>query len=159
MDANSHSVSPELSLLTNNLAIPQTRFSPSCALCHTLFISDNNEPANFEAINIFDDCKFLLLEDLGTPMRDYQTRSWIESRRSKRVHSDAESDGVDSLFEETESITGYRNINRAYGGNFDASVDGNTYVDNDHSSGSDFETHTDIDPMHAGIYNWNSHNE
>ncbi|XP_049406554.1 uncharacterized protein LOC125870220 [Solanum stenotomum] len=181
MDANSHSVSPELSLLghmTNNLAIAQTGFSPSCALCHRLFISDN-DAADFEAINICGDCKFLLLEDLGTPMRDYQrlyTSSRTtpsESRRWRGVHSDAEGDGVDSLFGETESnvtISGYRNFNSeidsiSYGGNSDASVDGNSYLDNDHSShsdeGSDFETDTDtdIDPMHAGIYNWNSDNE
>ncbi|KAK6780072.1 hypothetical protein RDI58_022256 [Solanum bulbocastanum] len=122
MDANSHSVSPELSLLghmTNNLAIGQTGFSPLCALCHRLFISDN-DVVDFEAINICGDCKFLLLEDLGTPMRDYQ-RLYTNSRttpseckRWRRVHSDAEGDGVDSLFGETESnvtISGYRNFN------------------------------------------------
>lgn len=240
MDANLDSVSPELSdfsllgHMSSILAVGQTGLAPSCALCHKLLISDN-EAGEFEAINICGDCKFLLLEDLETPMRDYQsgapvtsgrlysssesietlftqhfsqlinlarqnTANGLEhdnqsiegdvglrsvqhtssrttpsgSRRWRRVHSDAESDGVDSLFGETESnitISGYRNFNSeiesvsysAYGGNSDASVDGNSYLDNDHSShsdeGSEFQTDTDIDPMHAGMYNWNSDNE
>lgn len=239
MDANSDSVSPELSdssllgHMSNILAVGQTGLAPSCALCHRLLISDN-EAGEFEAINMCGDCKFLLLEDLGSPMQDYQRRTPVPSRRLysssesienlftqhfsqminlarqnpandlehdnqsiegdvglrsvqrtssrttpsgsrrwRRVHSDAESDGVDSLFGETESnvtISGYRNFSEiesisysAYGGNSDASVDGNSYLDNDHSShsdeGSDFETDTDIDPMHAGMYNWNSDNE
>lgn len=240
MDANSDSVSPEFSdssllgHMSNILAVDQTGLAPSCALCHRLLISDN-EAGEFEAINICGDCKFLLLEDLGTPMRDYQRGTPVSSRRLysssesieilfsqhfsqminlarqsptnalehdnqsiegdvglrsvqrtssrttpsgsrrwRRVHSDTESDGVDSLFGETESnvtFSGYRNFNSeiesisysAYGGNSDASVDGNSNLDNDHSShsdeGSDFETDTDIDPMHAGMYHWNSDNE
>lgn len=240
MDANSDSVSPEFSdssllgHMSNILAVDQTGLAPSCALCHRLLISDN-EAGEFEAINICGDCKFLLLEDLGTPMRDYQRGTPVSSRRLysssesieilfsqhfsqminlarqsptnalehdnqsiegdvglrsvqrtssrttpsgsrrwRRAHSDTESDGVDSLFGETESnvtFSGYRNFNSeiesisysAYGGNSDASVDGNSNLDNDHSShsdeGSDFETDTDIDPMHAGMYHWNSDNE
>ncbi|KAJ8550786.1 hypothetical protein K7X08_000156 [Anisodus acutangulus] len=240
MDANSDSVSQELSdssvhgNMSNILALGQTGVAPSCALCHRLLILDN-EAGEFEAINICGDCKFLLLEDLGTPMRDYQRGTPVSrrrlysssesienlfsqhfsqminlarqnpanglehdnqsiegdaglssvqhtssrttpsgSRRWRRVHSDTESDGVDSLFGETESnvtFNGYRNFNSefesisysAYGGNSDASVDGNSYLDNDHSAhsdeGSDFETDTDIDPMHAGMYHWNSDNE
>ncbi|KAJ8533183.1 hypothetical protein K7X08_016072 [Anisodus acutangulus] len=240
MDANSDSVSPELSdssvlgHMSNILAVGQTGVAPSCALCHRSLILDN-EAGEFEAINICGDCKFLLLEDLGTPMRDYQrgtpasrrrlysSSESIEnlfsqhfsqminlarqnpanglehdnqsiegdaglrsvqrtssrttpsgSRRWRRVHSDTGSDGVDSLFGENESnvtFNGYRNFNSefesisysAYGGNSDASVDGNSYLDNDHSAhsdeGSDFETDTDIDPMHAGMYHWNSDNE
>ncbi|CAN4115759.1 unnamed protein product [Withania somnifera] len=240
MDANSGSVSPELSdssllvHMSNILAVGQTGLAPSCVLCHRLLVSDT-EAGEFEAINVCGDCKFLLVEDLGTPMRDYQrgtpvssrrfysssesietlfsqnfsqminlarqnptnglerdnqsiegdvglrsvqrTSSWTTpsgSRRWRRVHSDTESDGVDSLFGETESnvtFSGYRNFNSeidsisysAYGGNSEASVDGNSYLDNDHSShsdeGSGFETDTDIDPMHAGMFHWNSGNE
>ncbi|KAF3645634.1 putative GDSL esterase/lipase-like [Capsicum annuum] len=240
MDANSDSVSSELSdssllgHMSNILAVGQTGLAPSCALCHRLLISDN-EAGELEAINICGDCKFLLLEDLGTPMRDYQRGTPVSSRRLysnsesietlfshhfsqminlarqspanglehdnqsiegdvglrsvqrtstritpsgsrrwRRVHSDTESDGVDSLFGETESnvtYSGYRNFNSeiesisysAYGGNSDASVDGNSYLDNDHSfhsdEGSDFESDIDIDPMHAGMYHWNPDNE
>ncbi|KAK4342581.1 hypothetical protein RND71_038397 [Anisodus tanguticus] len=240
MDANSDSVSPELSdssvlgHMSNILAVGQTGVAPSCDLCHRSLILDN-EAGEFEALNICGDCKFLLLEDLGTPMRDYQRGTPVSrrrlysssesienlfsqhfsqminlarqnpanglehdnqsiegdtglrsvqrtssrttpsgSRRWRRVHSDTESDGVDSLFGETESnvtFNGYRNFNSefesisysAYGGNSDASVDGNSYLDNDHSAHSDegsyFETDTDIDPMHAGMYHWNSDNE
>ncbi|XP_059305197.1 uncharacterized protein LOC132056842 isoform X1 [Lycium ferocissimum] len=236
MDANTDSVSPELSdssvlgHMSNLLAVGQTGLAPSCALCHRLLVLDNE--GEFESINICGDCKFLLLEDLGTPMRDHQRVTPVSRRRLysssesienlfsqhfsqminlarqnpanglehdnqsieedaglrsvqrtssrttpsgwRRVHSDTESDGVDSLFGETESnftFSGYRNFNSeiesisysAYGGNSDASVDGNSYLDNDHSAhsdeGSDFETDTDIDPMNAGMYHWNSDNE
>lgn len=239
MDANSDAVSPEFSdyvfgHMSSILAVGQAGLAPSCALCHRLLMSDN-EAGEFEEINMCADCKFLLLEDLGTPMRDYQRRMPVSrrrlysssesienlfsqhfsqminlarqnpanglehdnqsiegdaglrsvqhtssrttpsgSRRWRRVHSDTESDGADSLFGETESnvtFNGYRNFNSeiesisysAYGGNSDASVDGNSYLDNDHSAhsdeGSDFETDTDIDPMGAGMYHWDSDNE
>ncbi|CAH9125117.1 unnamed protein product [Cuscuta epithymum] len=172
----------------------------SCALCMRILTSDN-DTSDFEAVNMCSDCKFLLLEDLDSPMRDvYQWRSFglrrsrynsssesIEnlfpqqlshmlnvarenqdniftsyratpsgSRRWRRVVSDSESDGIDSVIAESESNVSFsghyrvmhvENETMSYAGSSSASIDG---------EGSDVDTDTDIDPMHAGMYHWNS---
>ncbi|RVW79627.1 E3 ubiquitin-protein ligase RING1-like [Vitis vinifera] len=96
------------------------------------------------------------------------------SRRWRRVPSDTESDGfdnLDSLYGESESnisYGGYRLFNgesdaisfSAYGGDSDASVDGHSFLDTEMyvqpDDGSNLNSDTDIDPMHARLSQWNS---
>ncbi|KAL3635126.1 hypothetical protein CASFOL_019673 [Castilleja foliolosa] len=76
------------------------------------------------------------------------------SRRWRRVFSDTESDGFDSLYGESESNVSFRRYS-AYGPDSDASVDdfGRLNIE------SDLDSDTDIDPMNAGLYRWNSEEE
>ncbi|KAM7463871.1 hypothetical protein LguiA_031992 [Lonicera macranthoides] len=205
----------------------------ACALCQRILSSDN-EAGDLEAISICGDCKFLYLEDIGTPIHDVQRRATrvrrgrrtysssesaenifsqefsniinlarqsqpsisehesqsvdgnatamlvqpsssrttpSGSRRWRRVLSDTESDGFDSLYGESDSnvsFSGYRLFHgendtisfSAYGGDSDASVDGHSLVDNDifghPDAESDLDSDSDIDPMHAGLSQWNS---
>lgn len=96
------------------------------------------------------------------------------SRRWRRVLSDTESDGFDNmdfLYGETESNVSFGRHRvfhgesdaisfSTYGGDSDASVDLHGFLDsemfNQPNDGSDFESDTDIDPMHAGLNHWNS---
>ncbi|KAL2541276.1 RING/U-box superfamily protein [Abeliophyllum distichum] len=94
------------------------------------------------------------------------------SRRWRRVVSDAESDGFDSFYGENESNVSFRRYRHfpgegdtisytTYGGDSDASIDGNLENVNfaQPDGGSDQESDTDIDPMHAGLYQWNSEDQ
>ncbi|KAL3531581.1 hypothetical protein ACH5RR_005102 [Cinchona calisaya] len=216
----------------SNVAAGQSDHPAPCALCHQLLPS-SDEHGDFEAISICGDCKFLFLEDHGTPMQDnYRTRvrglrrrryrssepieslfsqqfshiinqarqnqaPFVEhdnrsidgdaatmlvqltssrttpsgSRRWRRVLSDTESDGFDSLFGEGESnvsLSGSRYFYgesdsisfSAYGGESDISMDDHSFLENENYGHtdlvSDHDTDTDIDPMHAGLYHWNS---
>ncbi|XP_072955019.1 uncharacterized protein [Typha angustifolia] len=85
----------------------------------------------------------------GTPSR---SRRW-------RASSDNESDGadqMDSVFGESDSNVSFG----GYGGDSDASLDRNSLLDRDMLIQLDNEsyiyTDTDIDPMHAGLDQWNS---
>ncbi|KAF8397081.1 hypothetical protein HHK36_015988 [Tetracentron sinense] len=96
------------------------------------------------------------------------------SRRWRRVLSDNESEGfdnLDSIFGENESnvsFGGYRAFHgesdaisfSAYGGDSDVSVDGHSLLDREiliqPDDGSDVDSDTDIDPMHAGLSQGNS---
>ncbi|XP_022761346.1 E3 ubiquitin-protein ligase Praja-2-like [Durio zibethinus] len=95
------------------------------------------------------------------------------SRRWQRVLSDSESDGfdnLDSIYGESESnvsFSWYRVFRSesdaisfsTYGGDSDASVDGHSFLDTDifvrAENRSDIDSDTDIDPMHAGLDQWN----
>ncbi|KAH6832384.1 hypothetical protein C2S53_007244 [Perilla frutescens var. hirtella] len=189
--------------------------SSSCALCHTIISSSDNEGGGeLEAISICGDCKFLLLEDFETASPDrrrpvsrrtrYDSSESIESmfshqfsqiislarqnhppsddgdaaaarllpsgsRRWRRVFSDTESDGFDSLYGETESNASFRRYRAdtvsysAYGGESDASLDGQSLFENDNfglpNGESDLDSDNDIDPMNAGLFQWNSDEE
>ncbi|CAB4284998.1 unnamed protein product [Prunus armeniaca] len=96
------------------------------------------------------------------------------SRRWRRVLSDTESDGYDngdSLYGENESNLSFGRYRAfhgesdaisfsAYGGDSDASVDLHGFLDTETiiqpDDGSAFDSDTDIDPMHAGLDQWNS---
>lgn len=93
------------------------------------------------------------------------------SGRWRRVLSDTESEGIDSLYGESESnfsFNGYRFFHgesdtisfSAYGGESDTSADGHSFMDSElfarPGAGSDIDSDTDIDPMHAGFNQWNS---
>ncbi|CAA2960851.1 E3 ubiquitin- ligase Praja-2 [Olea europaea subsp. europaea] len=96
------------------------------------------------------------------------------SSRWRRVFSDTESDGFDSFYGESESNVSFRryrhfhgegdnNSYTTYGGDSDASIDGNSLLENENfaqpNGESDLESDTDIDPMHAGLYQWNSEDQ
>lgn len=96
------------------------------------------------------------------------------SRRWRRVFSDTESDGFDSLYGESESnasIMRYRIFNgegdalssSAYGGDSDVSADGQSFLEIGNfgyaDGGGGLDSDTDIDPMNAGVYHWNSEDQ
>lgn len=96
------------------------------------------------------------------------------SRRWRRVFSDTESDGFDSLYGESESNASFRRYRAVhgeadavsystYGGESDASLDGHSFLENDNfgnpNGESDLDSDNDIDPMNAGIFQWNSEDE
>ncbi|KAF2288006.1 hypothetical protein GH714_003857 [Hevea brasiliensis] len=96
------------------------------------------------------------------------------SIRWRRVLSDTGSerlDNWDSLYSENETTPSV-NWSRvylgesdaisfsAYGGDSDVDVDGHSFVDIiEPDEGSNFDSDTDIDPMHAGLNQWNSDDE
>ncbi|KAK7287047.1 hypothetical protein RIF29_00035 [Crotalaria pallida] len=97
------------------------------------------------------------------------------SRNWRRVLSDTDSDGFDnwgSLYGESESNVSFRRYGvphgdtdsfsfSAYGGDSDISVDRHSFVGTDMfnlaDEGDELDSDTDIDPMHAGLDQWNSH--
>ncbi|XP_050213894.1 uncharacterized protein LOC126665215 [Mercurialis annua] len=99
------------------------------------------------------------------------------SRRWRRVFSDTESESFDvsdSLYGENETtpssnwLRGYHGESdtisfSAYGGDSDVSVDGRSFLDTDMffqpGEGSNLDSDTDIDPMHAGLNQWDSDDE
>ncbi|XP_010278933.1 PREDICTED: uncharacterized protein LOC104612961 [Nelumbo nucifera] len=99
------------------------------------------------------------------------------SRRWRRVLSDNESEGFDnydSVFGESESNVSFSWNGvfhgesdaisfSAYGGDSDISVDGNGFLDREifiqPDDGSNINSDTDIDPMHAGPNYWDSDDE
>ncbi|MED6145702.1 hypothetical protein PIB30_027831 [Stylosanthes scabra] len=96
------------------------------------------------------------------------------SRRWRRVLSDTDSDGFDnwsSLYGENESNESFRpyRLSRletdslsfsAYGGDSDVSMDRRSIIHRGRFAlldvGDEFDSDTDIDPMHARISHWNS---
>ncbi|XP_057971385.1 uncharacterized protein LOC131160081 [Malania oleifera] len=241
MDEETQSTSQNLAQFTVNsnrngdLGVDCSDLLAACALCRRNFSPNNEAAGDLEAI--CGDCKFLLLEDHGTPVQDpnqmlsgrrrrsrrYSSSESIEdhfsqqfsqminlarqnestvfghenlpvngdaaaarlfqrtsshttpsgSRRWSRVLSDTESEGfdnLDSIYGESESsisFSGYRVFHgesdvisfSAYGGDSDASVDGHSFLDTEifthPDEGSDLDSDTDIDPMHAGPSEWN----
>ncbi|KAM1442501.1 hypothetical protein ACFXTO_010477 [Malus domestica] len=240
MDAPSHRFLEELlqSAVENHedggVVSEQSVQPATCALCQRAILLDNE--ATEDAEIMCGDCKFLYLEDLGTPSHDSYQRTpptrrrartssseslentflqqfshvinlvrqnqspgaGLEelpvdgdsaaripqstsnrttpsgSRRWRRVLSDTESEGyenVDSLYGETESNLSFgryrvfhgendANSFSAYGGDSDASVDLHGFLDIETviqpDEGSAYDSDTDIDPMHAGLSQWNS---
>ncbi|KAL5058375.1 hypothetical protein RYX36_029979 [Vicia faba] len=98
------------------------------------------------------------------------------SRSWRHVLSDTDSDGFDnwrSQYGENESNASFRQYMvpqsetdsfsfSAYGGDSDISMDRQSFVGtgifNLPDEGDEFDTDTDIDPMHAGLGQWNSDN-
>lgn len=96
------------------------------------------------------------------------------SRRWRQVLSDTDSEGFDnwsSLYGENESNASFRQYRvphgetdsfsfSAYGGDSDISMDRHSFVGtgifNLPDEGDEFDSDTDIDPMHAGLSQWNS---
>nr|XP_043635673.1 E3 ubiquitin-protein ligase CIP8 [Erigeron canadensis] len=171
-------------------ALSVENFDPPriCALCHRM-LSSENDPIDLENMSICGDCKFLFLEENGTPSQqhvprmtsrirrarynnssesiedmfsqqfstmitlarhnppaisDTSTRTTPNgSRRWRRVVSDTESEGFDSVNGESDVIS--------YGYDSEASVDVHSFLGGD--------SDTDIDPMHAGLNQWSSDEE
>ncbi|KAL7135986.1 hypothetical protein ABFS83_10G000800 [Erythranthe nasuta] len=87
------------------------------------------------------------------------------SRRWRIGLSDSESDAFDSLYGENDSNLSFRRYRWASHGEVDTVVSYRGDSDDDHSFlenenyESDVESDTDIDPMNAGLYRWNSEEE
>ncbi|XVE80690.1 hypothetical protein DITRI_Ditri15bG0001000 [Diplodiscus trichospermus] len=95
------------------------------------------------------------------------------SGRWRRVFSDSESDGfdnLDSIYVESESNVSFGQYRvfrgesdtisfSTYGGDSDASLDGQSFLDTEifvqAENRSDIDGDTDIDPMHTGLNQWN----
>lgn len=95
----------------------------------------------------------------------------VRPRRLRRVFSDTESEGFDSLYGESESNGSFRRYRGVhgeadtmsyslYGGESD---DGQSFLENEnfgHPNGeSEVDSDNDIDPMNAGMFRWNSEDE
>ncbi|CAM8969736.1 unnamed protein product [Rhodiola kirilowii] len=115
-------------------------------------------------------------DSAAMPSRRSSTRTTPNgSRRWPRVPSDTESLELDSIYAGSESnfsFGGSRNFQSeiddvsfsAYGAGSDISVDGRSFLDTDLfrqlGNDSDFDSDTDIDPMHAGgLHQWDSEEE
>lgn len=236
MDGESQRISQEFPHSTAQSGLSGSQ-PPRCSLCQKILSPDTEVAGDLESIGICGDCKFLLLEDFGTPTHEShhrrppsrrrtrynsssesienlfsqqfsqminlarQTQSSVSgledspgdgdattrlpqhtssraaprgSTRWRRVLSDTESDGfdnADSLYAESESNVSFGRYRvfhaesdavsfSTYGGDSDASVDLHGFLDSEMftqpNEGSDFDSETDIDPMHAGLNQWNS---
>ncbi|PSS34795.1 E3 ubiquitin-protein like [Actinidia chinensis var. chinensis] len=202
-----------------------SELAAACVLCQRI-LSPHNDSGDLVGISMCGDCKFLFLEDSGTPTEETHRRRTTRvrrtrdsssesienflsqqfsyminlarqnqltgpnnerqtaetddaarflqrmhpqttpsgSRRWRMVFSDTESDGFDSLYGESE-YRPFQNENdaisfSAYGGDSDVSVDGHSFLNTElfihPDPGSDVDSDTDIDPMGAGLNQWNS---
>ncbi|KAG7549064.1 Zinc finger RING-type [Arabidopsis thaliana x Arabidopsis arenosa] len=205
--------------------------SSACNLCGRVVQSASDD---LEIFSLCVDCKFLLLEDFGTPAPPLARRQTIRRRRMRRrtrrsrhdssesvgdlstqqfthlismarqslstvhasedqrddqhrtsshttpsgstrwrIFSESESDDFDN-FGETESNASFSLYRfphadndaisfSAYGGESDASTDRHAFLDAEifvqPDDRSDIDFDTDIDPMHAGLNQWNSDEE
>ncbi|KAJ7951006.1 E3 ubiquitin-protein ligase RING1-like protein [Quillaja saponaria] len=218
--------------MDTGLAVNHSVQIAACALRQKAY-SLSNDVNNDLGSSVCGDCKFLLLEDLGTPGRDSyrrlrgrfrnsssesienilsdqfphmtvtarqnqsttsglddqpvdgDTAAWLlqctsshttpsGSRRWRRVMYDTESDGFDnvnSLYGDSESNVSFGPCRfyhgesdsfsfSAHGGDSDAFADGHSFMDTETfilpDMGSDVDSDSDIDPMHAGVSQWDS---
>lgn len=93
---------------------------------------------------------------VAVPRTNYSPARYL-SRSSQRLLSDNDAESVDhgeSLFGESDSNISF------YGGDSEASFDGQSLLGRELFTQQDHESHfytdTDIDPMHAGLDQWNS---
>ncbi|XP_006398553.2 E3 ubiquitin-protein ligase Praja-2 [Eutrema salsugineum] len=202
--------------------------SSACNLCGRVVQSASDD---LEIFSLCGDCKFLLLEDFGTPAPPFTRRQTARRRIRRmrrrrrrsthgnsesvadlstqqfthlismarqslttgtahgnetsshttpsgstrwRIFSESESEDFDNSYGETESNASFSLYRfshgdydaisfSAYGGESDASpdrhgfLDAEIFVHTDDRSDVDFDT--DIDPMHAGLNQWNSDDE
>ncbi|CAK9153774.1 unnamed protein product [Ilex paraguariensis] len=138
---------------------------------HLINLARQNQPSVSENENqsVDNDAAASLGQQTSSRTTPSASRRW-----RRRVLSDTESDGFDSFYGESESnvsFSGYRLFPgesdtvsfSAYGGDSDASVDDHSFLDNEifghPDRGSDVDSDTDMDPMHAGLNQWNSDDE
>ncbi|XP_030477681.2 uncharacterized protein LOC115694731 [Cannabis sativa] len=139
---------------------------------HVINLVRQNQPT----ISAFED--FLGEGDpIGKLLHQTSSRNsprWSRRWRRMLIPSDAkseDSDNVDSLFADNESnvsfgchktLQGDNDVISCstYGGDYDASEDLHGFLDSEMYTqsieGSDFDSDTDIDPMHVGLNLWNS---
>ncbi|XP_038695160.1 uncharacterized protein LOC119992500 isoform X1 [Tripterygium wilfordii] len=77
-----------------------------CALCRRIIVPDIEVIDNLEAISICGDCKFLLLEDLGTPTRGSHSRRSARGRRTRYSSSESVDDNFSRRFSHIISLVG-----------------------------------------------------
>jgi hypothetical protein len=244
MDADSPRISEQLPQSTahghedRDLVLDGSVHPAACTFCRRIISPENEPSGDLDTIGLCGDCKFLFLEDHGTPMQDsyqyrtprgrrtrYSSSESVEnlfsqefshminlarqnqstagyedqpldgdtatmllprsssrstpsgSRRWQRVLSDTDSDGFDhqdSFYGESESNVSFGQYGvfhgesdaisfSAYGGDSDASVEGHSFLDPEifvqPNEGSIFDSDTDIDPMRAGLSQWDSEEE
>ncbi|KAG2691186.1 hypothetical protein I3843_09G219700 [Carya illinoinensis] len=245
MDAGSPRISeqwPQASaqgLMDSGLLVDHSVQPAACTLCQRILSPENDASGDLETVGVCGDCKFLFLEDHGTPRRNSYQRRLPRGRRTRYsssesvenlfsqefshminlarqnqssisgnedrslegdamtrllqhsssrstpsrsrsvrwVLSDTESDGVDhldSLYGESESSFSFGQYGAlhgesdaisfsAYGGDSDVSVGGHSFHDPEMfaqpDEGSIFDSDTDIDPMHAGLNQWDLEEE
>ncbi|XP_019196091.1 PREDICTED: E3 ubiquitin-protein ligase Praja-2-like isoform X2 [Ipomoea nil] len=156
--------------------LTRTRYNSSSESIENLFSQQFSHLINLARQNQDNN----LEHDDHSVNENASTRSWQQTNsrttpngsRRWRVPSDTESDVIDSVFSESESnlsFSGYRVMHSenetvsysAYGGSSTASVDGSSFlgIGNSADEGSDLDTDTDIDPMRAGMYPWDSDQE
>lgn len=129
-------------------------------MCHKILLSEIEPNRELESISICGDCKLLFLTQqrtLSTPeslenilSQEFPDMINGRSRQLRRVLSDSESDGFDSVSGDSDYIFPYA----LYSDDSEASV----IVDNDVDSDTDTGTDTDLDtdPIHSGLNQWNS---
>ncbi|XP_077239234.1 RING/U-box superfamily protein [Tasmannia lanceolata] len=133
---------------------------------HALVVSASEHEAQVES-----DTTFTVVQHSSSYTTHSRSRGW---RSWRRAISDNESEGFDSLdsiFGESDSNISFGGFGAlhgesdalsfsAYGGDSDASVDGHSLMDRETfvqlDEGSNIDSDTDIDPMHAGLDRWNS---
>lgn len=105
---------------------------PTCAFCQRVLVPDNDATGEPEAIDICGDCKFLLLEDIETPVRDSYHRITPRGRRTR--HGSSES--AENLF--SQEFTHMINLVRQRQSGI--SSHGDRYADG--SNNADFMQHS-----------------
>ncbi|KAL5550371.1 hypothetical protein UlMin_000547 [Ulmus minor] len=78
-----------------SLIVDHSVLQAVCSLCQRILSPDNEATGDLETIGICGDCKFLLLEDLGTPSHNSRRRRRSPSRRRTRYSS---SESVENMF-------------------------------------------------------------
>uniref|UniRef100_A0A2P2L1C1 RING-type E3 ubiquitin transferase n=1 Tax=Rhizophora mucronata TaxID=61149 RepID=A0A2P2L1C1_RHIMU len=139
-------------------------------LSHLINLARQNQStiSGHEDQSVDDDYSVMLLQNTSSHTTPSGSGRW------QQVLSDAESEGFDnmnSVYWESEtnlSVSRYRVFHSesdaisfsGYGGESDASVDGRSFLDRDifipPDAESNLESVSDIDPMHAGLNQWNS---
>lgn len=139
---------------------------------HMINLARLNQPtASYEDQHPDGDATTMLLQHSSSRSTASGSRRW------RRVLSDTDSDGFDhqdSFYGESESNVSFGQYGpfhgegdaisfSAYGGDSDASVGGHSFLDPEMfaqpDEGSIFDSDTDIDPMHAGLNQWDSEEE
>jgi hypothetical protein len=131
----------------------------------------NQSTAGYEDQPLDGDAMTMLLQHSSSRSTPSGSRRW------RRVLSDTDSDGfdhMDSFYGESESNVSFGQYEvfhgesdaisfSAYGGDSDVSVEGHSFLDPEMfvqlDEGSIFDSDTDIDPMHAGLNQWDSEEE
>ncbi|KAG6603514.1 E3 ubiquitin-protein ligase RING1, partial [Cucurbita argyrosperma subsp. sororia] len=99
----------------------------TCVFCRSVLEPDNDATAESEAIGICGDCKFLLFEDIETPLRDSSHRTTPRGRRTR--HGSSES--AENLFSQefTQMINLVRQRQSSISGHGDRYTDGSNAAD------------------------------
>lgn len=102
MDGDLQNVSQHLSRadlndhINNDLAMDHVDMPAACGLCGRSVPLEADISGYIRSLSICGDCKFLLLEDFGTPSRDSHHRRLLRRRRRRSTYGSSES--IEDLF-------------------------------------------------------------